>query len=401
MSADAELDRRLGHGPRAMAADHAAVIEQREQRLVVRREPAHEQRDAGLGRLVGEPLVLLRLDQLDDLHRGGGIDVLKARLARLGNHIGPAGKFAHHHPRRVADHGRVDVLVGVGVALHRGDMHARLVGEGAVADVGHVHIGREVGDLGREARDLVQVRERAGGQHAELELQLEIGDDHAEVGVAAAFTVAVDRALHVSRAGADRRQGVGHAATGVVVRMNADRHRTELRDDILHGRLHLPRQRTAVGVAQHDGLGAALHRCRQGLQCVGRVEAVAVEKMLGVVDDALPLPAQKSHGILHHLEVFLERGAEDFLYLQHRGFAKDGADFRAGLDQGADARVVRRLQAGAARGAERHDLRVLPLVFARLLEKRRVLRVGTRPAALDESHAQLVQLARDAQLVVD
>ena len=45
--------------------------------------------------------------------------------------------------------------------------------------------------------------------------------------------------------------------------------------------------------------------------------------------------------------------------------------------------------------------RMRQFVVPGLLEEKRVLRVGARPAAFNESHAQFIELVRDAQLVVD
>ena len=85
-------------------------------------------------------------------------------------------------------------------------------------------VGREVGHLGDKVRELGQAVPGclpAGSCQTHLELQ--VGDDRAQVGVAAALAVAVDRALHLDRALAHRRQRVGHGAFAVVVGVDAER----------------------------------------------------------------------------------------------------------------------------------------------------------------------------------
>ena len=47
-------------------------------------------------------------------------------------------------------------------------------------------------------------------------------DDAGQIAIAGAFAVTVDGALHMNRAGFERRQGVGHAEADVVVRVDAD-----------------------------------------------------------------------------------------------------------------------------------------------------------------------------------
>ena len=55
------------------------------------------------------------------------------------------------------------------------------------------------------------------------------GMTRGEVAVAGAFAVAVDRALHLHRAGAHGGQRVGHAEAAVVVRVDAERRAGQMR----------------------------------------------------------------------------------------------------------------------------------------------------------------------------
>ena len=197
-------------------------------------------------------------------------------------------------------------------------------------------------------------------EHAKAELELEIGDDHRQVGVAAALAVAVDRALHVARAGAHRGQGVGHAAARVVVRVDAERvgHRAR---HLGHDALDVPGHVAAVGLAQRHDLGAAADGGAQRLERVARVRAIAVEEVLGVVDDALLFAAQERDRVFDHAQVLVERGAQDLGHVERRGFAEDACKPRC-RPRSARACSGRLRRASPARrvDAEGRDFGVLP-----------------------------------------
>ena len=69
----------------------------------------------------------------------------------------------------------------------------------------------------------VQFGKAAFRQAVLAQLEFQVGDDRAQVGVAAAFAEAVDRALHLDGAFAHGRQRVGHGAFAVVVGVDAKR----------------------------------------------------------------------------------------------------------------------------------------------------------------------------------
>ena len=118
----------------------------------------------------------------------------------------------------------VDVLVAGGVLADAVDVHPPLVGEGAGADERlagpEVHVGRLV-DV---ARDLGQVGEPAGQEHLVARvLEGQVGDDAAEVDVAAPLADAVDRPLDLAGPLPDGGQRVGDGQVAVVVGVDADR----------------------------------------------------------------------------------------------------------------------------------------------------------------------------------
>ena len=151
----------------------------------------------------------------------------------------------------VADRRRVDMLVRVHAALDAGDVQARLVRERAVSDVSLPRVRRDVGQLVDQHRDLAQHLE-LGRRHALIaELELKVGNDRDQVGVAAALADSVDRALDLRRAAAHAGDRVGDRDLGVVVRMDSDRASHRL-DRGLHTGLDFVRQAAAVGVAERN-----------------------------------------------------------------------------------------------------------------------------------------------------
>ena len=187
----------------------------------------------------------------------------------------------------VADDGRVDVLERLRVGAHARRVQPRLVREGVLADVGLGRVGRAVEQLVEQVRGLGQAREALGREHLGAHLQLQVGDDRHEVGVAGPLADAVDRALHLRRAGFHGRERVRDRAAGVVVGVDPERRVGQRFAHDHERRAHLRRQRAAVGVAQHDALGAGAGGHAQALQRVAGVQREAVEEVLGVEQHAL------------------------------------------------------------------------------------------------------------------
>ena len=114
-----------------------------------------------------------------------------------------------------------------------------------------------------------------------------------------------------------RGQRVGHGAAGVVVAVDAER---DARQRFAHDRerrADLRRQRAAVGVAQHDPLGARVGGRAQAVERVARVEREAVEEVLGVEQHALAGLHEEGDRVGDHREVLLARDAHDLLDVQH------------------------------------------------------------------------------------
>ena len=211
-------------------------------------------------------------------------------------------------------------------------VQAGLVRERRDADVRLPRSRRHVGHLGDRVRDPGGLAEQPGRQHLPVQLELQVGDDVDEVGVAGALAVPVDAALHVRRAGVDRSEGVGDRAAGVVVAVDADPDAGRLHhvvDDVGDP----AGQHAAVGVAQGDDIGPGVVRRPQHLERVGAVEPVAVEEVLGVEEDLLALGAEVADGVADHREVLLERGAQRLLDMPGVGLGDQGDHAGAAVAQ--------------------------------------------------------------------
>ena len=162
------------------------------------------------------------------------------------------------------------------------------MGEGAGADVRLVGVGHEVHHLVDVVRDLGEPGELLVGDHVDAHLQLEVGDNAHQIGVAALIAVAVDAALHLRRALLQGGQAVGDGQVGVVVGVDAQRDRHRLSGSA-HGLHQLRRDRAAVRVAEDDAVDAGGGGRLQALERIVRVREVAVEVVLGVEEDGAAL----------------------------------------------------------------------------------------------------------------
>ena len=202
------------------------------------------------------------------------------------------------------------------------------------------------------------------------------------------------------RARLDARERIRHAETDVVMRVHAD-FANELGKRRARDARDFTRQTTAVRVAQHDHVRARLLRRLPGRNGILLIQLVAIEAMLRVVDDELPVVFQELHGVTDHAEIFVRRAAQDFLHMQHGSLAEDRHDRRLGFEQEADLIVLLHRHALAPRRTESRELRVLKFLPLRLREELDVLGIAPRPAALDEVNAEGVNPFRNADFVRD
>ncbi|CAM5539500.1 hypothetical protein SRIMM317S_01837 [Streptomyces rimosus subsp. rimosus] len=126
------------------------------------------------------------------------------------------------------------------------------------------------------------------------------------------------------------------------------------------------------------------------------------KKCSTVEEDPAALRAQVRDGVPHHREVLLRGGAQRQFHMPYVRLGDEGDDRRPGLQQGRDLRVVLDPHARLAGGAEGDQLGVLEVdLRAGPLEELGVPGVGAGPAALDETHAVVVQVPGDGELVGD
>ena len=132
--------------------------------------------------------------------------------------------------------------------------------------------------------DLPQRVGRDAGLEAlgEFGLQRQGRDQGHEICVAAALAKAVQRALHLPRAGANGGERIGDRVAGVVVGVNAEALARNDARDLADDALDLIGQRPAVGVAEHGPARAGVDRGLSAGERIFRVGLVAVEEMLAI-----------------------------------------------------------------------------------------------------------------------
>ena len=132
-------------------------------------------------------------------------------------------QLGHEQLAAIADHVGIDVLERGGVGVDPGHVHPALVRERVTTDVRLVGVRGEVQQLVEEVGGRGQRRQLLVREALVAHLQLKVGDDRGEVGVAAPLAVPVHRPLNVRDPRSHRGQRVGHTAAGVVVAVDPDR----------------------------------------------------------------------------------------------------------------------------------------------------------------------------------
>ena len=296
----------------------------------------------------------------------------------------------------------VDVFVAVGDPGDGVNVHAAFVGEGALADerlVGAVVHVRQIVDI---ARQLGEPLRAAGGRALRSPFfDGQIGADGNQIGVAAAFADAVDRALHLHRAGIDGGQRIGDGQIAIVVAVNADGH---------VGRAAwaaLVSSAISSGIVpplvshRTTRLAPASAAARMVLRGVFGIELPAVEEMFGIVDDFAAGIAEVFDRFARSSPDFLPatRGAlrstwkAEVLPTMVSVLAPESS--RAFMPGSCSA-----LHAFAAGHAEGADPGVLQVQLLNALKELGVLFVREGIAAFDEIEAELVEPLGDEQLVL-
>ena len=321
---------------------------------------------------------------------------IESEFLRFHEDVALAGQIGDDGDALVSDGHWVDVLVAAREFLHGVDVLPAFVGEGGGADERRADVVRDVREFVDEEGELAQFHEV--GDDGDAELELEIRDDGDEVAVSDAFTVAIDRALHLHGPRAHGGECVGDSDAGVVVRVDADAG-AEHGHDFAGDFLDFIGQAAAVRVAQNDEVRAGIARGGDGAQRVIVIRFERVEKMLGIVEHFAPVFFQIRDCVGDHREVFLERDAEDFGDVQRGSFPDDADHRRLRVEQQLYLRIFFHGDFAASRRAKCGDLCVLPRVFFRKLEKLRVLWIRAGEAAFDVVDAEFIEPFRHANLV--
>src|SRR5260370_3927585 len=157
---------------------------------------ADQQLEGAFGGFELVAFVLHLLDALEELAAGAFFEAVgEAVLFEFVDDVAAAGEIADQDTLAVADEFRLDVLVGGGVLEDGTDMHAALVGEGALADEGLVVAQWKGGEFGNEAAYASEARAFVGAAGGVAALEFEVGDDPGQVGLVPAPAVPGHAAL--------------------------------------------------------------------------------------------------------------------------------------------------------------------------------------------------------------
>lgn len=126
---------------------------------------------------------------------------VKPHVLRLRYDIALPRELGDQHALFVSDLLRFDMLVRSGIAQDRRNVDASLMGEGGVADIRLVNRHVNVGDFADIPCGIRQRAEVVVTDALIPELQLQIRNDGAQVGVPASFTVSVHRSLYMPDTG--------------------------------------------------------------------------------------------------------------------------------------------------------------------------------------------------------
>ena len=98
------------------------------------------------------------------------------------------------------------------------------MGEGAGTHKWLVLVHWQVSDFRDEVREAGELGQVFRRDTLLAHLELQVGDDRAQVGVAHTLPITVDRSLHVHRPGLHRCQRVGDPAAAIVMGVDTKRH---------------------------------------------------------------------------------------------------------------------------------------------------------------------------------
>ena len=253
LAVDPDLDRRLGLdlAVGALLDDRAPRLEP-EQRLVAAGLLAQQQLERAVGGLELVAVVLELLDALEDARRAVVVELEAGRSRPSRRPCRAPESSETSRSRRLPTSAGSTCSKVVASARMPAACSPALCAKACLPTYGWPTSGGRLSSSSTKCAVSVSRASCSGASTLDAHLQLEVGDDRDEVRVAGALADAVDRALHLRRAGLDRDERVGDGAAAVVVPVDAER---DVRQRLAHlgdDRRDLRRQRAAVGVAQHE-----------------------------------------------------------------------------------------------------------------------------------------------------
>ncbi len=274
------------------------------------------------------------------------------------------------------------------------------MGEDRCAHEGLLGVGGDVDQFGDVVGHRGEQGQPVGRDGRYPQLQRQVRHHGGQVGIARPLAVAVHAALHVGGPHRHTGQGVGHGAAAVVVEVHPDLGF----EPVQHGGddpFDFVGQGAPVGVAQDQGLGPRFFCGLEDPHGELRIGPVAVEEVLGVEEDPQVVGPQEGHRIGHHGDRLVEGRAQgvDHMHLRRLGDDADSRGLR--LHEMAEGLVVLGPYASAPGGSESHQRGPGEVQLLRGAgEELDVLGIGAGPAALDEGHAEVVELFGHPEFVV-
>ena len=122
--------------------------------------------------------------------------------------------------------------------------------------------------------------------------------------------------------------------------------------------------------------------------------------MLRVIDQLATTLGNVANALGDHGEVLRARRLNHLIHMERPALSEDRDDRRLGIQQRVQVRVALWTVRLVARAAEGGKFGALPANLLRRGEELNVLRVRSRPATLNRGHAELIERAGDAQLVL-
>ncbi len=285
-------------------------------------------------------------------------------------------------------------------------MDAALVGKGGQAHVGGVIIRGQVGHFADKAAGGGELGEAIARNAVVAQLKLQVGDQGAEVGVAAALPIAVDRALHHACAFADGGDRIGVSRPGVIVGVDPQggigvARPCQIRPGGLHHLRNFVGQGAAIGITKHQPFRPRFSGRAEGGDRIVAVAPIAIKPMFRVVDHPSPLAAQVGDRIANHRQVFIQGGVQPLGDVQIPGLAKNRDPACPRRQNRLQQRILGSDGAGATGGTKGHNFRLFQWFLAQLPEKLHILGIGSGPATFNEGNPEAIELASNPQFVFE